>query len=142
MVKQDFAPVVKAFDATVAKSLSQEALAASWNSVVGSLGAYQSVYETSVSYSSDYAVVLVILQYEASGLQIKFTFEADYKIAGLWLNYYTIDLPLVVNSSFAESKIQINTIENQRLDGNFLLCRWASSSRRWSSSYRVPVNRI
>ena len=121
MVKQDFAPVVKAFNATVAKSLSQEALAASWTSVVGSIGAYQSVYQTSVSYSSDYAVVLVILQYEASGLQIKFTFEADYKIAGLWMNYYTIDMPLVSNSSFAESKIQINADGNQPIDGIFTL---------------------
>ena len=121
MAVGEFSPVVKAFNATVAKSLTQEALASSWASVVASVGAYQSVYETTVSYSTDYAVVLVILQYESSGIQTKFTFEKDYKIAGLWTNYYTIDVPLVSNSSFEESKIQIVTKADQPLDGIFTM---------------------
>ena len=116
MAKGNFDNTIKAFSATMSKALTRDALIGAWKSVVDPVGAYQLIYQNTVAYNNDLAVSTVILQYELNGVQVKLTFDHDYKLHGLWLNYFSIEEPLQVNDTFEESEIQIGSGE-EKLDG-------------------------
>jgi len=116
MAKGNFDNAIKAFSSTMSKALSKDALIGAWKSVVDPVGEDQMVFQTTVAYNNDLAISTVILQYALNGVQVKLTLDHDYKIHGLWLNYFAIEEPLQVNDTFAESEIQIGGGE-EKLDG-------------------------
>ena len=116
MAKGNFDNALKAFSSTMSKALTKDALIGAWKSVVDPVGEYQLVYQTTVEYNNDLAIATVVLQYQLNGVQVKFTLDHDYKVHGLWLNYYAIEEPLQVNDTFEEREIQVGSGE-EKLDG-------------------------
>lgn len=116
MAKAQFDGTIKVFSATMSKALSKDALIGAWKSVADPIGAYQTLYKTAVEYKNDRAVSTVILQYELNGIQVKLTWDHDYKLEGLWLNYFSIEEPLQITDSHEEQEIEVGTGE-EKLQG-------------------------
>ena len=116
MAKAQFDGTIKVFSATMSKALSKDALIGAWKSVADPIGSFQTLYKTAVEYKNDRAVSTVILQYELNGLQVKLTWDHDYKLEGLWLNYFSIEEPLQITDSYEEQEIEVGTGE-EKLQG-------------------------
>jgi dienelactone hydrolase len=107
MVNGDFTAVTEQFSADVKAQLSTEALQASWVSVVEPIGAYLGHYQTSGEITDDYYVVQVISRFEMNGLLTTVTFNRAGEIAGLWINYKTIDEGPLETDAYQEFEMRI-----------------------------------
>ncbi len=114
MAEGEFSEVCSLFSDTVAAQLDENSLKAAWEQTVGSIGAYAGYYDTLTAEQDGYKIVKSILEYEGGGLCVMFTFNAEGKIDGFWLNYYSIPAEPEATDSYAEKEIKIGEYE---LDG-------------------------
>lgn len=89
----------------VKMQMSKGSLKQAWDTTVGGMGDYISVYEITQEQKDQYQIVYVILQYENNGLKISFTYNKDGKIDGLWMNYSPIEEAAVSTDAYEETKI-------------------------------------
>ncbi|MBN2220622.1 MAG: DUF3887 domain-containing protein [Vallitaleaceae bacterium] len=107
MVGGAFAPVTELFTEEVAAQLTEAALKQAWNTTVAALGKYIDVYEVKQEQKGEATLVNVILAYEKQGLTVLYTFTAEGKIQGLWLNYYPIPEEEKVTEDFYEEDLLV-----------------------------------
>lgn len=118
MVGGVFAPLTELFTEEVAAQLTEAALKQAWNTTVAELGKYVDVYEVKTENKGEATLVTVILAYEKQGLTVLYTFTAEGKIQGLWLNYYPIPEEEKVTEDYVEEKILVGEYE---LEGKLTL---------------------
>lgn len=86
-----FSPLMENLTAELLSQTTEEGLQASWNSVAGNLTGYQGVESVTETENEDYRIVIVTIRYsENQGRTIKFIYNAQGKIAGLWFDQVTL----------------------------------------------------
>lgn len=84
-IEEDMTPQMKI-------DIPPESLLASWNSVAGTLGAFQEIDSVEETQEEVYRVVLVTMRYpENHGVTIKFVYDGEGKIAGLWFEQVMLE---------------------------------------------------
>ncbi len=114
MAGGNFRNTVRAFDDTMTASLTEEQLRQAWSDTVQNIGAYKSIYSAEYTELARGFQVLVILEYEKSGLKVLLNYNASEQISGLWINY--IDLPNPSGTASSEISIKIGA-DPYMLDG-------------------------
>ncbi|MDP4152115.1 MAG: alpha/beta fold hydrolase [Bacillota bacterium] len=116
----NFNDATKDFDDKMLAALPPQKLEESWKSVTSSIGAYKSVYSVASTGSNGSYIMNVKLKFENNGLNVKITYDKDYKICGLWFNYVDLNnaapsLP----SGVTEEKVTVG--DKWRLDGRITM---------------------
>jgi dienelactone hydrolase len=86
LAKEDFAAVVKDFDATMKKALPAEKLETTWKAVVKQVGAFKKRGELRTAKEGKYDVVIVPCEFEKLTLDARVVFSADKEITGFFLS--------------------------------------------------------
>lgn len=82
-----FTPLMENLSEELFSQTTEESLQASWNSVAENLTGYQGVESVTESENGEYRNLLVTLRYsENQGRTIKFVYNREGKIAGLWFD--------------------------------------------------------
>lgn len=110
-----YAPVIEDFSAALADALTEEKLKMSWESAGEGVTGYQGIEDTEEFDSDGYEVVQVTLRYrENKGRMIRFVYEPDETIAGLW--FYPVELPDSNESGEKSPQNSPDTTEKAALD--------------------------
>lgn len=115
MINGNFSSTVQSFDAKIAKQLSENDMTNAWDTTVASLGNYGGHISLEGSLKKEIFTVVIIEEYENNGLKVTISYDQEYKIAGIFLNYAPITKDLEVNESFEEIPVTIG--EELPLDG-------------------------
>jgi len=107
LITGDYTAVADQFSAEVKAQLSVEVLQANWESVVAPIGAYIDLYQTSGEVEDDYYVVQVVSRFELNGLLTTITFNSSGEIAGLWINYKTIEEGPIETDAYSEIEFSV-----------------------------------
>lgn len=107
MQKDIFTTTTQLFDEEIAKVLDTNALKTAWDTTVIPLGSYINHNSVLVTENKDYITIEIIEEYENNGLKIIFTFNEDEKLAGINLNYATIEKDLISSNDFEEIPLAI-----------------------------------
>lgn len=82
-----YSPLFENMTTGMANQLTEDSLAASWNSVAGNLTGYCGVESAKESENDSCRIVLVTLRYgENQGVTVKFIYDGEGHIAGLWFD--------------------------------------------------------
>lgn len=125
-------PVCEDFTTDMANQLPEENLRASWNSVAGGLTGYQGVESVTESRNGEYSIVLVSMRYgENQGRTIKFVYDQDGHIAGIWFDVVVLQEPAEekTDTAWQEKEITVGR-EPYVLKGKLVLP---------SGSEKVPI---
>lgn len=108
MANGNFDNTVAIFSEMIKTQLDKETLVQSYAKTVEPLGAFVS-YETTIPAveSKGNLVVQTVLRYEKNGVTMYFTYNADKKIDGMWINYYTLSEAEDHSAIFDEVEIKI-----------------------------------
>ncbi|MCB9857911.1 MAG: alpha/beta fold hydrolase [Phycisphaerales bacterium] len=122
-----FDKCVAASDATMGSALPAEKLAEMWKSIETNFGAYDSEISASVSKIGQYQSVVLVSKFANSALDVRITFDADGKVAGLFFapsaQSTTYEPPDYASpKDFEEVPVTVGTTEFP-LDGTLTLPR-------------------
>src|ERR1700688_127792 len=81
---RQFDKAVARFDPTMAAVLSAANLAATWDGLLGQVGAFRGVTATRQQEAQGYHVVFVTCRFDKASLDIKIAFDARQRVAGLF----------------------------------------------------------
>ncbi len=112
----DFNRTYQLLEASIKAQMTEPDLKAAWEGTIAGLGKYLELYEITENTVQDATVVIVILKYENNGFRITLTYNKDNKLAGLWLDYVTIDMKLETTDLYTEQAIKAGEGE-YTLDG-------------------------
>jgi hypothetical protein len=114
MATGNFTTVIEGFSKYLKGQLSEEQLKAGWDTTVADIGEYIGIHDYTTSKENDLTIVLVILEYENNGIQLRLVYNKESKIDGIWINYYKIEKETTKESNdiFEEIEIKIG-------DGDF-----------------------
>ncbi len=115
MVSGDFSTTANNFNEDISKQLDEQKLKQAWESVVAEIGEYVGFYSATTEVIDNYLVATVILEFQFNAVIITTTYDSDEKIAGINLNYFTIEKDPVSNENFEEHAVTIG--EEYPLDG-------------------------
>lgn len=90
MEQDDFTQTCELFSGDIKAVLSKAGMEDAWKQTVASIGSYIKYFDTIVQETEEATIVISTLEYEKSGLEIKYTFNSAGEIDGIWLNYCTI----------------------------------------------------
>ncbi len=107
MLGGDFSSTVESFNSDMEKALNEETLQQLWNETTAEIGMHIGNYSVESGNVDGYFVVTVVEEYEHNGFEIRFVYENDNKIAGIYFNYSTIETTPVVNETFEEIPVTI-----------------------------------
>ena len=107
MLADDFEAATAGFNNEMAELLPASELEASWDTVVAPLGEYQEHYQTSGEAQNNYYIVQVISRFELNSVVTSVTFDASGNVAGLWMNYYTIESGPIETDEFKEISLAV-----------------------------------
>jgi dienelactone hydrolase len=82
--KGDFAAATQQFDATMQKAMPQEKMRATWQALVGQVGAFKQQVGTRATKAQGYDIVFVTCQFAQAKIDVKVVFDGQKKIAGLF----------------------------------------------------------
>ncbi|MGC2620108.1 MAG: alpha/beta fold hydrolase, partial [Acidobacteriaceae bacterium] len=85
LAARQFDAVVGHFDGTMAGAMPSAKLSQTWDAITGQAGAFQSITGTSVQAVQGYQVVLVTTHFEKANLGIKWAFDGQSRVAGLFV---------------------------------------------------------
>jgi dienelactone hydrolase len=85
MARKDWSAVTRDFTLTMRVSLTPAQLDSVWTSIVAKSGARKSVLETRTDREGGFDIVLVTCQHERERLDVKVVYDADRKVAGLFI---------------------------------------------------------
>lgn len=92
MVSGLFAPVWEDFSKDLANQLPEESLKGSFQSVLSGLTGYQGIHRIEEGESDGYQMVIVVLAYgENQGRSIRFVYDSEGHIAGIWFDAAVLD---------------------------------------------------
>lgn len=109
MATGEFSYVTEEFSKSLKRQLTEEQLKAGWDTTVANIGDYIGIHDCTTSKEKDLTIVLVILEYENNGIQLRLVYNKESKIDGIWINYYKIDKKTSKESNdiFEEIEIKI-----------------------------------
>lgn len=121
MAKGRFSDTAEQFSETLKTQLDEESLKTVWESTVLLIGKYKGIEKelSLLETSGDYKICFVVLGYEDNGLSLSLTYNKDFEIDGLYINYYQLEpLEEMVQDDFdiRETAVKIGSGEYQ-LDG-------------------------
>lgn len=108
MANGDFENTYKKLDSAVAKNFTMKNLKQAWDDTVAILGKYISLHTSSYTVIDGYLVVDVVLEYEYKGMNVRLTYGANDKLAGIFFSYTAIEEELTVTENYEEIKISID----------------------------------
>ena len=111
MEQDDFTQTCELFSGDVKAVLDKAGMEDAWNQTVASIGSYIQYVDTNIQETKEATIVISTLEYEKSGLAIKYTFNSAGEIDAIWLNYCTIPSN---TEDFKEVPIEIG---EYKLDG-------------------------
>jgi len=85
MARKDWSAVTRDFTLTMRVSLTPAQLDSVWASIVAKSGARKSVLETRTDRQGGFDIVFVTCQHEHGRLDVKVVYDADRKVAGLFV---------------------------------------------------------
>ncbi len=84
LVREDTAAAVESFDTTMKQALPADTLKAAWRSLIAQAGPFQKTLATRTERVQGYDVVVVTCRFEKAIIDIRITFDAALRIAGLY----------------------------------------------------------
>ncbi len=84
LVREDMSTAVQYFDATMKQTLPADRLKATWRSLIAQVGSFQKPLTTRMEHVQGYDIVVVTCRFAQATLDIRITFNAALRIAGLY----------------------------------------------------------
>ncbi|MBN1907474.1 MAG: DUF3887 domain-containing protein [Deltaproteobacteria bacterium] len=85
LAKEDFASVVKWFDATMTNAMPEATLKQTWASVTEQAGKFKKQVKTRVEKVQGYDAVFVTCEFEKVNLDVQAVFDSQKRVAGLFI---------------------------------------------------------
>jgi uncharacterized protein len=105
---RQFDKTVARFDETMTAALPAATLAATWDGLLGQVGAFRGVTATRQQEAQGYHLVFVTCRFDNATLDVKIAFDARQRIAGLFF-VPTQDQPTTQNQPPAQGQAQAQT---------------------------------
>lgn len=107
--KGKFTDTVERFSKTLEEYVDEAGFQTIWDSTVLLIGDYEGVLEelTQVVLVENYAVCIVVLEYELNGLQVTFTYNDILELEGVNISYYMLDSDMEQADDTDEREIPI-----------------------------------
>lgn len=112
MNKGEFKETIDNLSPLVRLQLTEKVLKQGWDKVVTDLGNYKGIRKITEEVIGNNTVVIVILNYDNSGVQVVFSYNKDKKLDGLWINYAPYEPEIVSDKDFEESEISFGDGKN------------------------------
>ncbi|MBN2305396.1 MAG: alpha/beta fold hydrolase [Anaerolineae bacterium] len=93
MVAGDFEAATENFDATMQSLLPADTLAANWDSVLASVGSYQSIVAQQTNQQDGSTIIVFTLQFEKALLDLQTTIDPDGLVSGLYIRPASASAP-------------------------------------------------
>ncbi len=93
MVQGDFGSAFRRFDSTMKQTISEERLKETWQQLVGQVGPFQKISNSSASERQGYQIISVSCQFEKAAIDVRIVFNANGEIAGLNYQPASTDTP-------------------------------------------------
>ncbi|MGE5327450.1 MAG: alpha/beta fold hydrolase [Deltaproteobacteria bacterium] len=84
LAERKFDKVAARFDERMAAALPAAKLSATWDGLLGQVGAFRRIAETRLEDQQGYQVVFVTCEFEKAALDAKFAFDSNGRVAGLF----------------------------------------------------------
>ncbi len=84
LVQGEYEKVTTYYDATMAQALPPEKLKATWESLITKTGAFKEIKGIRSSQYGDFDIIFVTCDFANGPLDIKFVFNRESKISGMW----------------------------------------------------------
>ena len=118
---RDFDGAAKSLDDVMAAAMPTDKLGATWDAVVAQHGAFRAITATHAKHTGKFETIRVTCAFERDALDLKIVYDADARIAGLWLVKPEVawDPPAYADAS----KVHEEPIEvgDQKLEGTLTL---------------------
>ena len=102
MDQGQFGKVEAQYDAKMAAALPAGKLASAWATLIGEVGAFQSVSGTRVDKAGDQTIVTVVCKFEHEELDARIAFDEDGNLTGLFFRPHEEPAPPWVAPSYAD----------------------------------------
>lgn len=110
--KGEFKETVSTFTDQVKLQTTEEDLKQAWDIIATGLGSYKGIRDITEKAAGAKTVVVVILDYDYTGVKITFSYNADKKLDGLWLNFAPFEPAITSNKYFEETEITFGSKKN------------------------------
>jgi hypothetical protein len=84
LVQEAYGQITSHYDATMAQALPPEKLKAVWEDLITKTGSFKEIKATRSSQYGDFEIVFVTCDFTNGSLDIKFVFNRESKISGMW----------------------------------------------------------
>ncbi len=114
LVREDTAAAVQYFDSTMKQALPADKLKATWRSLIAQAGAFQKPLATRTERVQGYDIVVITCRFEKAVINIRITFDATLRVAGLYFapgkatSEYTVP-PYVSPGRFHEQALRVGS---------------------------------
>lgn len=112
MNEGEFKEIYNTLSPFVKLQLTEKVLEQAWNTVATGLGTYKGTRKITEEIAGTNTIVTVILDYDHSGIQVLFSYNADKKLDGFWINYAPFKPEPVSNKDFEETAITFGDGKN------------------------------
>ncbi len=115
LVSGNIGSVYGDFDDNLKSQINEDGLREAWEKVVDGMGEHIKNYSVTSQADEEHYIVIVVEEYEESGIRIDTAYDKYGKIAGIYFNYEAIEKGPIKTEDFTENKVEVGS-ENP-LDG-------------------------
>lgn len=108
----DFTETMALFSSEMKRLISEDQLKQAWNLTTTDMGTFKALRSVTEETKDTASLVYVILDYDITGIQILFSYNANKKLNGLWFNYAPFETELMDNDFFEEANISFGDKNN------------------------------
>lgn len=84
LVQGEYGKVTRYYDVPMARALPPEKLKAAWEGLISNAGAFKKIKATRFSQYGEFDIIFVTCDFTNGPLDIKFVFNRESKISGMW----------------------------------------------------------